>query len=413
MALTVEQITDPHIASIIDQERERQQQSINLIASENYAPREILQATGSVLTNKYAEGYPGKRYYSGCEQVDQVEQVAIERCKKLFGAQHVNVQPHAGSQANMAAYLALIKPGDTIMGMSLREGGHLTHGHPVNFSGLFFKVVSYGVNKETELIDYDELERHAQRHQPKLIISGASAYPRTIDFERISHIAHTVGAYHVADIAHIAGLVATKLHPSPIPHADVVTSTTHKTLRGPRGGLIMCKEKYAQAIDKMVMPGIQGGPLMHVIAAKAVCFKLAQEKSFVEYQKQVIANARTMAQEFERRGYRVVTGGTDNHLFLVDLRSKKITGKRAEEILAMTNISINRNLIPFDPEKPLITSGIRIGTPAITTRGMKEQDVLEIVDIIDTLLLNEGNETVFLPIQNRVKKLCDQFPIYD
>ena len=351
---------DPMILSLIQSEEQRQEQEINLIASENYASRALMHATGSVLTNKYAEGYPGKRYYAGCQYVDQVEQLAIDRCKKLFHADHANVQPHAGSQANMAVYMAILNPGDTILGMNLAEGGHLTHGHSVNFSGRIFKSVQYRVHPTTHLLDFDEIAALAREHKPKLIIAGASAYSRIIDFKKFSEIAKSVGAYLLADIAHIAGLIAADLHPHPFPHADFVTSTTHKTLRGPRGGLIMCKQEFAHLIDKSIIPGLQGGPLLHVIAAKAVAFHEALQPSFVVYQQQVIANARAMADAFAARGYTLVAGGTDNHLFVLDLRSKKINGKIAQEVLEKVGITISRSCIPFDPEKPWITSGIAL-----------------------------------------------------
>lgn len=405
-------LIDPEIKRVINNELHRQENEINLIASENYADKAILEAAGSVLTNKYAEGYPGKRYYGGCQFVDQAEILAIERCKKLFGAEHANVQPHAGSQANMAVYFSCLNAGDTIMGMGLSEGGHLTHGHPVNFSGKFYNVVPYGVNRETEELDYNEIELLAQKHKPKLIIAGASAYSRTIDFNKFAQIAKSVGAYLLTDIAHIAGLVAAKLHPSPIGHADFVSSTTHKTLRGPRGGLVMCKQEYAQQLDKAVMPGIQGGPFMHIIAAKAVAFNLALQQEFIEYQKQVLKNAKTMVDTFKELGYRIISGGTDNHLFLVDLRSKNITGKEAEQILEKVGIYLNRNTIPFDPEKPWVTSGIRIGTPAITTRGMKENEAKQIAILIDESLKNKDNEFKLKTIKDEVNKLCKEFPIY-
>ncbi len=404
--------TDAEIYQVIEQELNRQETTINLIASENYTSKAVLEATASVLTNKYAEGYPGKRYYGGCQFVDQAELLAIERCKQLFGAEHVNVQPHAGSQANMAAYFAVLKPGDTIMGMRLSEGGHLTHGHPVNFSGQLYTIIPYGVDKETEQLDYNAIEKLAQAHKPKLIVAGASAYSRIIDFERLATIAHSVGAYLMVDIAHIAGLVAAGLHPNPFPHADIVTSTTHKTLRGPRGGLIMCKKELAQAIDKAVMPGIQGGPFMHIIAAKAVAFKEALTPQFKQYQQQIINNAQAMANALKNLGYRIVTGGTDNHLLLVDLRSKGIMGVHAETILAKAGIYVNRNTIPFDPEKPWITSGIRIGTPAITTRGMHEQEAIQIAEWIDKALQHKDDEAMLAKIHQEVLMLCKQFPIY-
>jgi glycine hydroxymethyltransferase len=376
---------DPLIADLITQEDARIASTINLIASENYPSQAVREAQASLLTSKYAEGYPGKRYYAGCGVVDQIEQCAIDRCKALFGAEHVNVQPHAGCQANMAVCYAVLKPGDTILGMSLAAGGHLTHGHPVNFSGSYYKSIQYGVNKETELLDYDEIETLAQLHRPKLIIVGASAYSRTIDYARMHNIAQSVGAYLLADIAHIAGLIAAKLHLSPIPHADFVTSTTHKTLRGPRGGLIMCKKEHAALIDRAIIPGTQGGPFMHTIAAKAVAFHEALQPEFVAYQKQVIANARAMAARFQELGYRIVAGGTDTHLFVVDLRSIGMTGHDAQELLEKNGIIVSKSCIPFDPAKPWITSGIRIGTPAITTQGADTQRVREIVDQMHTI----------------------------
>lgn len=395
-------LVDPEIADLISKEDRRQMLEIDLIASENYAPDAVLEATGSILTNKYAEGYPGKRYYGGCEFVDQIELLAINRCKELFGAEHANVQPHAGSPANMAAYSALLSPGDTIMGMSLSSGGHLTHGHAINFSGIIYKTVQYNVDPATEELNYAEIEELAQRTKPKLIIAGASAYSRIIDFERFSNIAQSVNAYFLADIAHIAGLIAAKLHPSPVPHADVVTSTTHKTLRGPRGGFIISKDKYKESIDKAIMPGIQGGPLMNIIAAKAVAFKLAREKSFINYQQQVIKNAQIMAKTFQSLNYRLVAGGTDNHLFIIDLRSKNITGRAAELALEKAGISVSRSTIPFDTEKPWITSGIRIGTPAITTRGCTEKMAQEIVYLIHDVLLNIHSEQNLKNIRTKV-----------
>lgn len=377
---------DPLIADLIAQEDARIASTINLIASENYPSDAVREAQASMLTSKYAEGYPGKRYYAGCAVVDKVEQLAIDRCTALFGAEHVNVQPHAGCQANMAVFYAVLKPGDTILGMSLAAGGHLTHGHPINFSGTYFNSVQYGVNKETELLDYDEIEALAQRHKPKLIIVGASAYSRTIDYARMRTVADSVGAYLLADIAHIAGPIAAKLHPSPIPYADFVTSTTHKTLRGPRGGLIMCKKEHAALIDKAIIPGTQGGPFMHTIAAKAVAFHEALQPAFVAYQQQVIKNAQAMAARFAELGYRIVAGGTDNHLFVVDLRSVGITGHEAQELLEKNGIIISKSCIPFDPAKPWITSGIRIGTPAITTQGADEAKVREIVNQIHEVL---------------------------
>ena len=371
-----------------------------------------MQATGSIMTNKYAEGYPGKRYYAGCEFVDEAEKLAIERCKQLFGVEHANVQPHAGSQANMAVYFATLKPGDTIMGKSLAEGGHLTHGHHVNFSGQLYNRVQYKVNPETELLDFNEIEQLAQEHKPKIIIAGASAYSRTIDFAKFAEIAKSVGAYLMCDIAHIAGLIAAKQHPSPVGHADFITSTTHKTLRGPRGGLIMTNAEHAQIIDKSIMPGMQGGPFMHSIAAKAVAFHEALQPDFVEYQKQIIKNAQVMAETLQDLGYRIVAGGTDNHLFIVDLRSKNLNGKIAEMALGKAGITISRSCVPFDTAKPWITSGIRIGTPAITTRGMLEKDVIEIAHLIDEVLINHDSDAQLAIIRERVKKVCQQFPIY-
>jgi glycine hydroxymethyltransferase len=404
--------TDPAIEKLIKNEILREQNTINLIASENYTSPAVMQATGSVLTNKYAEGYPGKRYYAGCEVIDQVESLAIERCKKLFGAAHANVQPHAGSQANMAAYFAVLKPGDTILGMKLSEGGHLTHGHSVNFSGLLYKSISYGVNRETEQLDYEEIERLAQEHKPKLIIAGASAYSRFIDFERFARIAKSVNALLMADIAHIAGLVAAKVHPDPVPYAQIVTSTTHKTLRGPRGAFILCTQEYADSIDKAIMPGMQGGPFLHAIAAKAVCFQEALQPDFVRYQKQVIANAKAMAQEFAQLGYRIVSGGTDNHLFIIDLRPKNITGLQAQKALETAEITVSRSCIPFDPQKPWITSGIRIGSPAITSRGMRESEARTIINLVDHALKNHKNTQKLQAVKKEVEHLCGQFPIY-
>lgn len=403
---------DHEIFTILAQEVKREEQTINLIASENYVPKVILEATASVLTNKYAEGYPGKRYYGGCQIVDQAEILAQERCKELFGAEHVNVQPHAGSQANMAVYFSCLNPGDTILGMSLSEGGHLTHGHHVNFSGKIFKSISYTLNKETELLDFDQIKKLAYQHKPKLIIAGASAYSRIIDFEKFAALAKEVGALFMADIAHIAGLIAAKLHPSPIQCADFVTSTTHKTLRGPRGGLIMCKKEHAIQLDKATMPGMQGGPLMHTIAAKAVAFKLALQPDFALYQQQIIKNARALAHAFKELGYRIVSDGTDNHLMVLDLRAQKINGKQAEQILEQINIVVNRNCIPFDPQPALLTSGIRLGTPALTTRGMKEIHMGHIAHLIHDALHHHESQTHMNAIRKEVRKLCAQFPIY-
>lgn len=405
--------TDTKISSLLEQETSRQETTINLIASENYCPQEVLDTCASSLTDKYAEGYPGKRYYAGCEIVDEVEIIAIERCKKLFNAEHANVQPHAGSQANLAVFHAVLKPGDTILGMSLAEGGHLTHGHPVNISGTLFNVVQYKVAPKTERIDFDEVARLAEQHKPKLIICGASAYSRTVDFQKFSEIAQRVGALLLADIAHIAGLVAAEVHPNPFPHADIVTSTTHKTLRGPRGAIIMCKKEHASAIDRAVMPGTQGGPFMNIIAAKAVAFWQAAQPEFKEYQEQVIANARALSKYLKEKGYRIVADGTDNHLFIVDLRSKNISGKDAEQALQKAGITVSRSCIPFDPAKPWITSGIRLGTPAITTRYMKEADMLTIANYIDEAIMNAQDEQVLHTVYQKVSKFCVQYPIRD
>ncbi len=403
---------DPEIARAIDLEKRRQQQNIELIASENFVSRAVLEAQGSVLTNKYAEGYPRRRYYGGCENVDLAEELAISRAQALFGAEHANVQPHSGSQANMAVYLAMLQPGETILGMNLAHGGHLTHGSPVNFSGKLFRVVSYGLDPETERIDYDALARLAQEHRPKIIVAGASAYPRVIDFERFAAVAKSVGAYLMVDMAHIAGLVAAGEHPSPVPHADFVTTTTHKTLRGPRAGLILCKQQYAAAIDKMVMPGMQGGPLMHVIAAKAVCLREAATPEFAQYQRQVVRNARAMATAFADLGYRLVSGGTDNHLMLVDLRPKGVTGREAQQVLDEVGITVNKNMIPNDPEKAAVTSGIRIGTPAVTTRGMGEAEMVTIARLIDTALVGRESESVKADVRAAVQALTARFPLY-
>lgn len=401
---------DEEVYEAMDLELSRQRGNIELIASENFVSPAVMAAVGSHLTNKYAEGLPGKRYYGGCQYVDIVENLAIERCKKLFGCDHVNVQPHSGAQANTAVYFALLNPGDTILGMNLSHGGHLTHGSPVNISGKYFKIVPYGVSKEDERIDYDALEQLAIENKPKMIVAGASAYPRIIDFPRLREIADKVGAYLMVDIAHIAGLVAAGLHPSPVPYADVVTTTTHKTLRGPRGGVIMCKEQYAKAIDKAVFPGMQGGPLMHVIAGKAVAFKEALSDEFKAYQKQVVANAAAMADEFKKCGVRLVSGGTDNHLMLVDLRVKNMTGKELEKMLDEVNITVNKNTIPFEETSPFITSGIRIGTPSITTRGFKEEDARLVARLITKII--EEKEAAFDFVRGEVKKLCDKYPLY-
>ena len=404
---------DPEVSAALRRELERQRNSIELIASENFVSRAVLEAAGSVLTNKYAEGYPNRRYYGGCQYVDEVEVLAIERAKALFGAEHANVQPHAGAQANMAVYFAILSPGDTVLGMSLAHGGHLTHGSPVNFSGKLFNFVHYGVDRETEQIDYDELERLAKEHKPKLVVAGASAYPRIIDFERIRAICDKVGAYFMVDMAHIAGLVAAGLHPSPVPHAHFVTTTTHKTLRGPRGGLILCKEEFAKVIDKTIFPGTQGGPLMHIIAAKAVALKEAAAPEFKEYQQRVVSNAAALAKALRDRGLRLVSGGTDNHLILVDVRSLGLTGKDAEEALDAVGITTNKNAIPFDPEKPFITSGLRLGTPAVTTRGMGTAEMEAIGDIIYRVLASPEAPEVLEEARQRREKLCRDFPLYD
>lgn len=410
--MNVLRLVDPEIAEAIDKELLRQQYKLEMIASENFTSKAVMEAQGSVLTNKYAEGYPGKRYYGGCEYVDIVEELARERAIKLFGAEHVNVQPHSGSQANMAVYFALLNPGDTVMGMNLAHGGHLTHGSPVNISGKYFKFIPYGVSKETGYIDYDEVERLAFEHKPKMIVAGASAYPRIIDFVRMSEIAKKVGAYLMVDMAHIAGLVAAGLHPSPVPVSDFVTTTTHKTLRGPRGGMILCKKEYAQAIDKAIFPGIQGGPLMHVIAAKAVCLKEALSEEFKYYQEQVVKNAKALAKALIEKGYNLVSGGTDNHLILVDLRNKNLTGLQAEKYLDEVGITVNKNAIPYDPEKPNVTSGIRIGTPALTSRGMKEKEMEEIAELIDITLTAKGEEIKVAKVKKAVRALCERFPLY-
>jgi glycine hydroxymethyltransferase len=404
---------DPEVARAIDLEVDRQSRTVELIASENFVSEAVLEALGSVMTNKYAEGLPGKRYYGGCEYVDVAENLAIDRAKKLFGAEHANVQPHSGSQANQVVYMTVLKPGDTLLGMSLAHGGHLTHGHPLNFSGKMYNIVSYGVSKETETIDYDELERLAKEHRPKLILAGASAYPRFLDFARFGAIAREVGAVLMVDMAHIAGLVAAGLHPSPFPHADFVTTTTHKTLRGPRGGAVFCKEKYAKALDRAVFPGMQGGPLMHVIAAKAVCFHEALQPEFTEYQKQIIANAKTMEQALAAEGFRIVAGGTDTHLMLVDVFTKKVTGRQAQETLERASITVNKNAIPFDANPPAVASGIRVGTPAVTTRGMKEPEMRQIARWIAEVLNNIEDESTVKRVRSQVELLTEQFPLYE
>lgn len=405
-------VCDPEIAAAIGEELGRQRNKIELIASENFVSPAVMEAMGSVLTNKYAEGYPGHRYYGGCEYVDKVETLAIERAKKLFGAEHANVQAHSGANANTAVYFAFLQPGDTIMGMNLSQGGHLSHGSPVNISGKYYNVVPYGVTHETERIDYDEFARIAKEAQPKLIVAGASAYPRVIDFERMAEIAHSVSAIFMVDMAHIAGLVAAGLHPSPVPYADIVTTTTHKTLRGPRGGLILCKEKYAKQIDKAIFPGVQGGPLMHVIAAKAVALGEALKPEFKEYAKQIIANCQALAEGLIAEGFRLVSGGTDNHLLLVDVRGQKMTGKTAEHLLDEVGVTCNKNTIPFDPESPFVTSGIRLGTAAVTTRGFKEADMKEVAAIIGLVLNNPEDAEKQAEAAQRVAALCAKYPMY-
>ncbi len=408
--LTTIKNADPEVFEAMNLELSRQRNNIELIASENFVSPAVMAAVGSHLTNKYAEGLPGKRYYGGCQYVDIVENLAIERCKQLFGCDHANVQPHSGAQANTAVYFALLTPGDTILGMNLSHGGHLTHGSPVNISGKYFKIVPYGVSETDERIDYAELEKIALENKPKMIVAGASAYPRIIDFAKLREIADKVGAYLMVDIAHIAGLVAAGLHPSPVPYADIVTTTTHKTLRGPRGGVIMCKEQYAKAIDKAVFPGMQGGPLMHVIAGKAVAFKEALSPAFKEYQRQVVKNAAAMADEFTKCGVRLVSGGTDNHLMLVDLRDKNMTGKELEKMLDEVNITVNKNTIPFETTSPFVTSGIRIGTPSITSRGFKEEDARLIARLISKVIAEK--EDAFDAVRAEVKKLCEKYPLY-
>jgi glycine hydroxymethyltransferase len=403
---------DPDIASAIRNELHRQQDGLELIASENFVSPAVLEAVGSVLTNKYAEGYPGRRYYGGCEYVDVVESLAIERAKALFGAEHANVQPHSGAQANMAVYMAMLKPGDTILGMNLAHGGHLTHGHPLNFSGKYFNIIPYGVRQDDERIDYDELERLAREHKPKMIVVGASAYARTIDYARIRIVANEVGALVLTDMAHISGLVATGLHPSPIPHSDFVTTTTHKTLRGPRGGLIMCRAEFAKDIDRALFPGVQGGPLMHVIAGKAVCFKEALSESFRTYQLQVVKNASRLAARLAAVGLRIVSGGTDNHLVLVDVFSKGLTGKIAEAALGRASITVNKNAIPFDQQPPMTASGIRVGTPAVTTRGLGEAEMDLVAGFFARVLAAPDDESIVSAVRSDVEALCRKFPLY-
>ena len=405
---------DPEVSKAIDQELNRQRNKLELIASENIVSKAVMAAQGSVLTNKYAEGYPGKRYYGGCEYVDVVEQLAIDRAKELFGAGYANVQPHSGAQANMAVFFALLTPGDTVMGMNLTDGGHLTHGSPVNMSGKYFKIVPYGVSEKTEMLDYDEIQRIANECKPKLIVAGASAYARTIDFQRMAEIAHSVGAYLMVDMAHIAGLVAAGLHPSPVPYADVVTTTTHKTLRGPRGGLILCNdEEFGKQFNKAIFPGIQGGPLMHVIAAKAVALKEALSPEFKAYVQQIVKNAKALADTLQADGFRIVSGGTDNHLMLVDLTSKNITGKLAQNLLDEVGITANKNTIPFEKLSPFVTSGIRLGSPALTTRGFKEEDMVEVANIIALVLDNPEDEKARQEASQRVAALCAKYPLYE
>jgi glycine hydroxymethyltransferase len=404
--------TDPDVAAAIANERHRQNSGLELIASENFVSQAVLEAAGSVLTNKYAEGYPGKRYYGGCEFVDVAESLAIARAKELFGAEHANVQPHSGAQANMSVYFTLLKPGDTVLGMNLAHGGHLTHGHPLNFSGKLYTIVPYGVRQDDERIDYEEFERLAHEHKPKMIMVGASAYPRIFDFERIGSVGRAVGAPVVTDMAHFAGLVAAKIHPSPVPHSDFVTTTTHKTLRGPRGGMVLCRAPYAKDLDRAVFPGVQGGPLMHVIAAKAVCFKEAMEPGFVDYQKQIVANARRLAAGLKAAGFRLVSGGTDNHLMLVDVFSKGITGKVAEAALGNAGITVNKNAIPFDKNPPMVASGVRVGTPAVTSRGMAEPEMDLIAEYIARVLAAPEDHGVAAAVREKVEALCRTFPLY-
>jgi glycine hydroxymethyltransferase len=404
--------TDPEIANALSSELHRQNSGLELIASENFVSQAVLEAAGSVLTNKYAEGYPGKRYYGGCEFVDVAESLAIARAKQLFGADHANVQPHSGAQANMAVYFTLLKPGETVLGMNLAHGGHLTHGHPLNFSGKLYTIVPYGVSRDDERIDYDEVERLAHEHKPKMIMVGASAYPRVFDFERIAKVGRDVGAPVVTDMAHFAGLVAAKLHPNPIPHSDFVTTTTHKTLRGPRGGMVLCRSQYAKDLDRAVFPGVQGGPLMHIIAAKAVCFAEAMEPGFADYQRQIVANARRLAEGLIAAGFRLVSGGTDNHLMLVDVFSKGLTGKVAEAALGKAGITVNKNAIPFDQNPPMVASGVRIGTPAVTSRGMREPEMDLIAELIARVLATPDDDVVAVAVREKVEALCRKFPLY-
>jgi glycine hydroxymethyltransferase len=403
---------DPDIFGMLKNEANRQHEGLELIASENFVSEAVLEAMGSVMTNKYAEGYPNKRYYGGCKFVDQAEILAQERCKQLFGCDHANVQPHSGSQANMAVYMSFLKPGDTVLGMNLSHGGHLTHGHPINFSGKLYNIVGYNVRKDTETIDYDELLELAKQHKPKMIIAGASAYPRILDFKKFREAADAVGAILMVDIAHIAGLVVAGLHPSPIPYADFVTSTTHKTLRGPRGGLIMCRKDYAKDLDREVMPGIQGGPLMHIIAAKAVAFGEALKPEFKEYQKRIIDNAKTMADDLTKQGFHLVSGGTDNHLMLLSFIEQGLTGKDVEIALEKANITVNKNTVPYDPQKPFVTSGIRVGTPAVTTRGMGIPEMHQVAGFISRVIKGMKDETEIAKVKQEVVELCEKFPLY-
>lgn len=403
---------DPEISAVIRKELDRQRNTLVLVAAENFTSPAVMEAQGCVMTNKYAEGYPGKRYYRGCAFMDEAENLARERCRELFGAEHVNVQPHSGSQANMAAYFATLKPGDTIMGMNLDHGGHLSHGSPVNFSGKLYRVVPYGVSRKTEMLDYSEILEIARECKPRMIVCGASAYPRIIDFKAMREIADEVGALLMADIAHIAGLVAAGVHPSPVPYADIVTTTTHKTLRGPRGGVIMCREELAQAIDRAVFPGIQGGPMMHTIAAKAVAFREAMTPEFRRYQEQIVRNAAALADRLVENGFDLVSGGTDNHLMLVKLLKEGITGKEADEALESAGIALNKNMIPFDPRTPFVTSGIRIGTPAVTSRGMKEKEMRKIADLITEVVRDIRNPSTIESVRSRVRALCERFPLY-
>jgi glycine hydroxymethyltransferase len=404
---------DPEIAELITKENERQIYGIDLIASENYAFEPVIEAQASLLTNKYAEGYPGRRYYSGCEFYDEIERIAVERAKRLFGAEYANVQPHSGSQANQAVYLAALKPGDRILAMDLAHGGHLTHGSPINFSGIFYRFAFYGVDRNTEVLDYDEIERIAREYKPKLIIAGASAYPREIDFKRFREICDEVGALLMVDMAHIAGLIAAGIHMSPVPYADFVTSTTQKTLRGPRGGFILCRKEWGEAIDRAVFPGTQSGPLMHIIAAKAVCFKLAATEEFKEYQRLVVEDAKALASSLSDRGYRIVSGGTDNHLLLVDLRGKGVTGLKAQRMLEKARIYVNRNLVPYDDKPPYITSGLRLGTPCVAARGMGKYEMDEIAGMIDRVIRDNGDQATVEHVGRLVADMCRRFPIYD